>query len=70
MPLGSPHSDSLLFFRIVSGSEDKTIRIWDPKGACQTVLEGHSGGVSCLAWLDDDKEISMSRCTHPIQPLI
>ena len=30
--------------RIVSGSQDKTLRIWDLNtGACDTVLKGHNG---------------------------
>ena len=30
--------------RIVSGSQDKTLRIWDlATGACDMVLEGHEG---------------------------
>jgi WD40 repeat protein len=36
--------------RVVSGSDDKTLRVWDASsGACERVLEGHTGQV-CSAW--------------------
>jgi len=35
--------------RLVSGSYDKTLKIWDlASGRCQRTLRGHSGWVSCL----------------------
>jgi len=37
--------------RIISGSRDKTIRLWDTEsGSCLRVLEGHSGWVGDVAW--------------------
>lgn len=35
--------------RLVSGSYDKTLKIWDlATGRCERTLRGHSGWVSCL----------------------
>lgn len=33
---------------LVSGSNDKTIRIWDTAGNCLRTLEGHKSSVNCL----------------------
>jgi len=47
---------------IASGSDDKTIRIWDAgTGECLRMLEGHTGGVTCLAVLSDGYIASGSR---------
>ena len=47
--------------RIVSGSEDHTLRIWNPDtGACLRTLEGHVFGVNCLAVLPDGRIVSGS----------
>ena len=36
--------------RVVSGSEDKTLKVWDvATGECVATLEGHSGWVRCAA---------------------
>ena len=36
--------------RVVSGSEDKTLKVWDvATGECVATLEGHSSGVRCAA---------------------
>ncbi|WFD30390.1 hypothetical protein MSPP1_001409 [Malassezia sp. CBS 17886] len=44
-PLGSGRSAY-----IISGSRDRTIRVWDSaSAACLTVLSGHQGSVLCLA---------------------
>ena len=34
--------------RVVSGSEDKTLKVWDvATGECVATLEGHSNDVRC-----------------------
>ncbi|KAI9313979.1 quinon protein alcohol dehydrogenase-like superfamily [Dichotomocladium elegans] len=46
--------------RVVSGSHDRTVRIWDMEsGKCMHALEGHSGPVTTVA-LSDTKLISAS----------
>eukprot|EP01135_Chromosphaera_perkinsii_P005921 Nk52_evm7s372 gene=Nk52_evmTU7s372 len=46
--------------RIVTGSVDRTIKVWDMKsGACLRTLEGHSGGVWCLQF-DSEKIVTGS----------
>jgi WD40 repeat protein len=40
--------------RIVSGSNDKTIKIWNVEtGKCDVTFAGHKGGVSCIATFPD-----------------
>jgi WD40 repeat protein len=42
--------------RLVSGSSDRTIRLWDPKAGVETArLEGHSLGVTALCVLPDGR---------------
>ena len=44
--------------RIVSGSRDDTIRIWDSKsGECLLVLKGHEGDVSSVSYSPDGSRI-------------
>ena len=44
--------------KIISGSEDKTIKIWDANtGACLKTLEGHKYGVSSVAYSPDGTKI-------------
>ncbi|KAI9276721.1 quinon protein alcohol dehydrogenase-like superfamily [Phascolomyces articulosus] len=46
--------------RIVSGSHDRTVRVWDlENGHCMHALEGHSGPVTAVA-MSDTKIISAS----------
>jgi len=41
--------------RIVSGSDDKTVRVWNADtGECDRVLEGHSN-VRCAVYDDTDR---------------
>ena len=47
--------------QLASGSDDQTIRLWDPgTGECKKVLEGHTGSVSSLAVLGDGQLASGS----------
>ncbi|MGI9107720.1 MAG: TIR domain-containing protein [Pyrinomonadaceae bacterium] len=47
--------------RIVSGSHDKTLRVWDAdSGKCLATLEGHTGGVSGVAVMADGRRIVSS----------
>ncbi|MBS0351681.1 MAG: hypothetical protein JSR33_10955, partial [Proteobacteria bacterium] len=46
--------------RIVSGSEDATIKIWDVSGKCLTTFSGHTGWVNALAVLPDGRLVSGS----------
>jgi len=42
----------------VSGSGDKTVKIWDLEtGECRATLEGHTGEVHCVAVTPDGKRI-------------
>ena len=44
--------------QIVSGSDDKTIKIWDASsGACLKTLEGHSDWVRSVAFSHDGKQV-------------
>ena len=46
---------------IVSGSSDKTLRIWNASsGECEQVLSGHAGWVSCVSVLSDGRIVSGS----------
>jgi WD40 repeat protein len=48
--------------RVVSGSRDHTLRVWDMvTNACERVLEGHTGSVWCLAVLADGRVVSGSK---------
>ena len=45
--------------RLVSGSQDATLRLWDPqKQACLAVLRGHGDTVIALALLEDGRLVS------------
>jgi WD40 repeat protein len=45
--------------KVASGSDDKTIRIWDAKtGECERVLEGHSDWVRSVVFSHDSKKVA------------
>ena len=47
--------------RLVSGSADKTLRVWSPAtGECERVLEGHTADVTSVAALNDSRLVSGS----------
>lgn len=65
-PMAAPLYDAKLTLglgsrgKIVSGSRDKTIKIWDgDTGICLSTLHGHKGSVLCLAY-DDEHLVSGS----------
>ena len=48
--------------RIVSGSRDKTLKVWDVNhGLCLQTLRGHTGWVNCVGLLPDGRVVSGSR---------
>lgn len=52
--------------RVVSGSDDGSLRVWEPTdGRCLQILQGHSGPVSCVAVLPDGDASSAARLTAP-----
>ena len=41
---------------ILSGNNDRTVRLWDMEvGSCLRVLKGHAGAVNCVAWSADGR---------------
>lgn len=54
--------------RIVSGSEDKTVRLWDVKsGKRLTRYMGHTGGINCVAFAPDGQHILSASADHTIR---
>ena len=54
--------------RVASGSNDPSLRVWDPStGRCLMTLEGHTGSIECVAILNDGRVVSGSAdCTIKI----
>src|SRR5687768_8761905 len=46
--------------RIVSGSDDKTLKLWDVAGKCLDTFRGHESSVMALAVLPDGRIVSGS----------
>ncbi|OGE46720.1 hypothetical protein PENARI_c128G09761 [Penicillium arizonense] len=45
--------------RLVSASNDNTVRIWDPAtGQCKSTLAGHSGSISSVDWSQDGSQFA------------
>jgi len=51
---------TLTFGRMVSGSGDKTLRVWNNAGECEQVLQGHTGPVTCVVSTASGKIVSAS----------
>ena len=48
--------------RIVSGSRDKTLKVWDvTEGLCLQTMRAHTGWVNCVGVLPDGRVVSGSR---------
>ena len=46
--------------RLISGGEDRMMKVWDPRtGKCERTFTGHHGPITC-AWLSDSKVASGS----------
>lgn len=45
---------------LASGSEDKTVRIWNAEGFKSLVLQGHDSGVSCVKWVPRRENVVVS----------
>ncbi|KAH0528173.1 hypothetical protein TsFJ059_003068 [Trichoderma semiorbis] len=44
---------------IASGSQDQTVKLWDPEtGLCIKTLEGHTGVIWSVAWAPDQKHVA------------
>ncbi|KAL7904675.1 WD40-repeat-containing domain protein [Trichoderma velutinum] len=44
---------------IASGSQDRTVKLWDPEtGLCIKTLEGHTGEIWSVAWAPDQKHVA------------
>jgi WD40 repeat protein len=49
-----------VYGRVVSGSEDRSVRVWDLASGAARVLEGHKHGVLALAMLPNGHMVSGS----------
>lgn len=46
---------------IISGSEDKTIKLWSQTGACKKTIEGPLDFVRCVLGVKENKVIASTR---------
>jgi WD40 repeat protein len=54
--------------QVVSGSDDKTVRLWDAStGAPLHTLEGHSGSVTSVAFSPDCKLVASGSYDHTVR---
>lgn len=54
--------------RVVSGSEDSTLRVWDPTtGQCLQTLKGHLRAVKCVAVFSDGKRVVSGSEDHTLR---
>jgi WD40 repeat protein len=54
--------------RLLSGSDDDTVKIWDVEsGANVGTLEGHSGGVSSVAFPADGRRLASGSWDHTVK---
>merc|ERR1711871_904303 len=44
--------------RFVSGSEDRTLKVWQRDGTCESTLEGHTDFVSCMVAIGEGVVVS------------
>jgi WD40 repeat protein len=51
--------------RLVSGSDDQTLRVWDPvEGTCETVLSGHTDQINAIGSVVVDGQPMIASASH------
>ncbi|MCA9070905.1 MAG: PD40 domain-containing protein, partial [Planctomycetaceae bacterium] len=53
--------------QIATGSQDKTIRLWDMTGNVLHTMEGHTDIVSCLAWSSRGSRLASGSWDHTVR---
>ncbi|OCK76170.1 hypothetical protein K432DRAFT_153346, partial [Lepidopterella palustris CBS 459.81] len=52
---------------VASASDDNTVRVWEAAtGSCRSVLEGHTGNVSAVAFSPDSQRLHADRGDIPL----